>query len=195
MNGKIVSFVLVLVVASILNPVDGACTDRSNTDDKSAESDSIASSVSNFFMEVGCSIKHGAKSVKDGVENGFKFIKSKVSSEHEHEHEHDHNGTIPFDEHDRLHEHVPLGGKNDPITFPDNDHKLSVQPIKTTVTTDKPITTITTQAALTTIITDTTTNNAAPGVTLDDRTALQTPNICPEGHVLVDDVCRKDSGF
>lgn len=37
--------------------------------------------ISGFFSDLGCSIKHGAIKVKDGVQDGYKYIKEKVTSD------------------------------------------------------------------------------------------------------------------
>lgn len=70
-------FVLCAVlVVFVTKTVDGGCVNRSDGDD----SDEEHSSVSDFFHNVGCSIRSGAKKVKDGVETGYNFIKDKVKS-------------------------------------------------------------------------------------------------------------------
>lgn len=65
-----------VLVAIVTKTVEGGCANRSDGDDTDQEH----SSVSDFFHNVGCSIRSGAKKVKDGVETGYNFIKDKVKS-------------------------------------------------------------------------------------------------------------------
>lgn len=223
---------LFLIVIAISGSVKGACTERGTATDlnKQSETDSIASSLGNFFMDVGCGIKSGAKSVKDSVETGYKFLKSKITSD-EHNETNGHEIDRPYDL-----PHVPLAPETGSLVQPHHrqyqsemqitqqypsqmqsnhqypsevqsgqQYPLDVQTgqqyssdvqsgnqyqseIQTGIQypSEDPL-----QIGQQSMYETTTKRN----LTLDDRTALQTPDVCSQGEVRVGDKCRKTSGF
>lgn len=79
---KTTMFVLVVVLASVClttTTVSAACTERPA--DGNNATDSAVDKVSNFFVEVGCTIKSGAERVKERVESGYNYLKSKITPE------------------------------------------------------------------------------------------------------------------
>lgn len=77
--GKNTMFVLIVVLASAYlttQTVNAACTERP-PDNTTA--DTAVDKVSNFFVEVGCTIKSGAERVKERVESGYNYLKSKIT--------------------------------------------------------------------------------------------------------------------
>lgn len=79
-TGKNMMLVLIVVLASVClttTTVNAACTERQA--DTNATSDSAVDKVSNFFVEVGCTIKSGADRVKERVESGYNYLKSKIT--------------------------------------------------------------------------------------------------------------------
>lgn len=80
---KTTMLVLVVVLASVClttTTVSAACTERP-ADSNNSTSDSAVDKVSNFFVEVGCTIKSGAERVKERVESGYNYLKSKITPE------------------------------------------------------------------------------------------------------------------
>lgn len=81
-------FLLCAVLFSVTNfirPVDSGCTNRPNNNDDTTNTTlpndgDEHSSVSEFFHNVGCSLRSGAKKVKESVESGINFVKSRVQS-------------------------------------------------------------------------------------------------------------------
>lgn len=78
--GKNTMFVLIVVLASVClttTTVNAACTERPA--DNSTTDNSAVDKVSNFFVEVGCTLKSGAERVKERVESGYNYLKSKIT--------------------------------------------------------------------------------------------------------------------
>lgn len=79
--GKGTMFVLIVVLASAYlttQTVNAACTERP-ADNSTA--DTAVDKVSNFFVEVGCTFKSGAERIKERVESGYNYLKSKITPE------------------------------------------------------------------------------------------------------------------
>lgn len=79
--GKNTMIALIVVLASVYlttQTVHAACTER--PDDNSTDGTAV-DKVSNFFVEVGCTIKSGAERVKERVESGYNYLKSKITPE------------------------------------------------------------------------------------------------------------------
>lgn len=96
-------FVLLVVLASAYlttQTVNAACTDRPV--DNSTVDASAVDKMSNFFVEVGCTIKSGAERVKERVESGYNYLKSKITPDDMK------NGTL-------------TGTNDDHITFQEDD--------------------------------------------------------------------------
>lgn len=80
--------------------------------------------ISGFFSDLGCSIKHGAVKVKEGVQDGYKYIKEKVSSDSD---EHQTQGQVQTignqqlegesDIYKQIRESVPIESTSSPISF------------------------------------------------------------------------------
>lgn len=171
---KIAIFLLIGALASVLIAVDAACVERDIKDHNATET--AVDKLSNFFMDVGCSIKSGAEKVKERVESGYNYLKSKIddsdnrnkTSKEIHieskpnkpiENKHD-------DEHKEPNEDDLLN--DDRITFKDQDSEISPQDITTELPVNKTL------------------------VSIDDRTALTAPEMCPQDEVKVDGKCRKN---
>lgn len=78
---KSTMLVLAVVLAGVClttTTVSAACTERL-ADNNNSTSDSAVDKVSNFFVEVGCTIKSGAERVKERVESGYNYLKSKIT--------------------------------------------------------------------------------------------------------------------
>lgn len=71
-------FLGVVIYASAMIAVDAACADRYEADNPS---NSTVDKVSNFFMEVGCTLRSGAQRVKERVEHGYNYLKGKITSD------------------------------------------------------------------------------------------------------------------
>lgn len=95
-TGKIVIVVLTFAFASV-TMVNAACVERPETNSTHTAMDK----VSDFFSDVGCTIKSGAGRVKDSVENGFNYIKSKITPD-DAEHPLTESQTMPTDLGDRM---------------------------------------------------------------------------------------------
>lgn len=171
---KSVIFLLVVAFASALIGVDAACVERVTKDNNSTES--TVDKLSNFFMEVGCSLKSGAEKVKERVESGYNYLKSKI----------DDSPTNNKTTKDTTPEPTKLTSENeldnkqkhpskdellnsDRITFKDDDIIDSSQDVTTA---------------------QTPTNGTAVNVT--NRTAINAPEICPQGEVMIDGKCRQN---
>lgn len=179
---KSVILLLVVVLACVLIKVDASCIDRDVKDHNSTES--TVDKVSNFFMEVGCTLKSGAEKVKEKVESGYNYLKSKIDdSTHKNKtitenkteiNEHDSKAEPKeIDESKVATEELPLMDDGR-ITFKDEDSEISPIDIKTT---ELPKTT--------------TSSNNNSTVELDNRTAIDTPSICPQGQERINGQCRK----
>lgn len=83
MEAQLRIFLLVGLLAFLANEVNCGCAERTGPDNDENSGNDDESSVSNFFSNIGCSIKSGAKKVKESVEDGYKFIKTKLSSSDE----------------------------------------------------------------------------------------------------------------
>lgn len=160
---KSTMFVLVVVLASVCfttTTVNAACAERAA--DNNNATDTAVDKVSNFFVEVGCTIKSGAERVKERVESGYNYLKSKITPEDMK------NQTMTDD---------ALSTDGDRITFKEDDENAapgaggSLQ--------------ATTPAAMRNE------QNRAQKVEIADRTALVAPEFCAEGEVLVNSKCRK----
>lgn len=166
-------FLLVVTLANIMFVVNAACVERPEATNSTA--DSAVDKVSNFFMEVGCTLKSGAERVKERVESGYNYLKAKITPD-----DLKANSTT-------LNDLKPRIPDNDRITFKDSpedaliEHGLIEQvEIATELTTS-------TESSITGV------NNTT--VTIDDRTALTAPEMCPQGEVKVDGKCRKNVDF
>lgn len=76
---KTAIFLGIVIYACAMIAVDAACADRN--EENNSTSDSTVDKVSNFFMEVGCTLKSGAERVKERVEHGYNYLKSKITSD------------------------------------------------------------------------------------------------------------------
>lgn len=75
--GKVAILVLIVAYASAtLMVVNGNCVDRKATN---STSESAMDKVSNFFEEMGCTIKDGAGRVKEHIESGYNYLKEKMT--------------------------------------------------------------------------------------------------------------------
>lgn len=75
-SNNIVIFSIIVVIACGTTTVDAACVDRENVN---STSDSAMDKVSNFFVDIGCTIRSGADKVKERVESGYNYLKSKIT--------------------------------------------------------------------------------------------------------------------
>lgn len=73
---KRVIWLLIVTLASVMIAVDANCIDRDPTEANSTES--TMDKVSNFFIEVGCTLRSGADKVKESVKNGYDYVKTKL---------------------------------------------------------------------------------------------------------------------
>lgn len=111
-TGKTANFLLIVTIASVMTTVNAACVERQQS--TNSTSDSAVDKVSNFFVEVGCTIKSGAERVKERVESGYNYIKSKITPDDVK------NGTISDNK-------VPLAQPDDRITFKDEQGSANDQ--------------------------------------------------------------------
>lgn len=165
--------IFLLIIALTHSLTEGACTERTDTVTstdqlKPNESESVSTSVSNFFTDVGCSIKSGAKAVKERVQSGYQFIRRKI--------ENDDSATNPT-EHNNNGRQDNFNSKEE-SKFIDNHPQVPLAPFDDQIVFDGPIQTTT-----------------PVGFSLDDRVALTAPTICRKGERLVNDRCRKVSDF
>lgn len=65
------SFATVFVLICLALSVHCGCEDKKDD------------GISGFFSDIGCSIKHGAIKVKEGVQDGYEYIKDKVTDSDE----------------------------------------------------------------------------------------------------------------
>lgn len=159
---KNMMFVLVVVLASVClttTKVNAACTERPADN---STSDSAADKVSNFFVEVGCTIKSGAERVKERVESGYNYLKSKMTPE-----DMKNNQTMADG---------PSTPSDDRITFKDDEFPENMAPGMGGSLH------VTTPAGV-----------YKRRLEVVDRTALIAPEMCPEGHVLLNGKCREDA--
>lgn len=119
-----VIFFVIVTIASVTTTVSAACVDRQAAN---ATSDSTMDKVSNFFVDIGCTLKSGADKVKERVESGYNYIKSKITPDDVK------NATM-------IDNKVPLAKSDDRITFKDdqssNDPEMNASEITTTSTND-----------------------------------------------------------
>lgn len=160
-----------LIIALTHSLTEGACTERTDTAStdqiKPNESDSVSTSVSNFFTDIGCNIKSGAKSVKERVQSSYQFLKQKITN--------DESVTNPTEINNGQHDDL---NSNPNLAQLDQIPKVPLAPEEDRIVFDGPI--------------DTTT---PAGATIDDRISLTAPTICQKGERLDGDRCRKVSGF
>lgn len=171
---------LLIIIALAHSLIEGACTDRTDTAStdqfKPNETDSVSTSVSNFFTDFGCSIKSGAKTIKERVQSSYQFLKQKITN--------DESVTNPTE--------INNGQQsNDFNSYPKvplaPEEKRSIDQLSTVPLTPEedrivfngPIETFTTPAQ----------------ISLDDRIALTAPTICRKGERLDNGSCRKVSNF
>lgn len=157
-------FVLIVVLASVClttTTVNAACAERPN-DNNNATSDSAVDKVSNFFVDIGCTIKTGAERVKERVESGYNYLKSKITPD-------DMKNQTMIDD------NTAPGTDGDRITFKEDDENAAMGGSLQA----------TTPAAMHNP------RNVPGKVDITDRTALIAPEFCAEGEVLVDSKCRK----
>lgn len=171
---KRVSFLLFVAFASVLVTIDAGCIDRDVKEHNATET--TVDKLSNFFVEVGCTLKSGAEKVKERVESGYNYLKSKIDDStnsnktmKETKPESDvHNLNVEPKSLD-----VPKAAiedqfyNDDRITFKDSDE------------TDNVPQEITTEAVATT------------DVSVDNRNALVAPVMCKEDEEMVDGKCRE----
>lgn len=104
--------------------MSAACVDRQNAN---ATSDSAMDKVSNFFVDIGCTLKSGADKVKERVESGYNYIKSKITPDDVK------NATMTDN-------NITLAQSDDRITFKDDqgssDPEMSATEITITSTND-----------------------------------------------------------
>lgn len=166
---------LIVTLANVMFAVNAACVERSEATNSTAES--AVDKVSNFFMEVGCTLKSGAERVKERVESGYNYLKTKITPD-----DLKANSTT-------LNDLKPSIPHDDRITFKDSpedgliEHEIA-QIAQVEIATEL---TTSTESSITGV------NNTA--VTIDDRTALTAPEMCPQGEVKVDGKCRKNVDF
>lgn len=66
--------------AMVTKPVNSGCATRSEGAEKGAADEEEQSGVSDFLHNFGCSLRSGAKKVKDSVESGYNYLKTKVQT-------------------------------------------------------------------------------------------------------------------
>lgn len=166
-------FLLIVTLVNVMFAVNAACVERPEATTNST-AESAVDKVSNFFMEVGCTLKSGAERVKERVESGYNYLKAKITPE-----DLKTNSTTLND----LKQSIP---HDDRITFKDSpedgliEHEMAQVDIATELTTS-------TESSITEV------NNTT--VKIDDRVALSAPEMCPQGEVKVDGKCRKNVDF
>lgn len=165
-------FLVIVTLANVMFAVNAGCVDRPEAINSTAES--AMDKVSNFFMEVGCTFRSGAEKVKERVESGYNYLKSKITPDEFK------NSTTQND----VKANIP---NDDRITFKDSPEdgliEYGMQPTAEIETT-------TIEVASSTLSSINGVNNT--GVTIDDRTALTAPEMCPQGEVKINGKCRKD---
>lgn len=171
--------IFLLIIALTHSLTEGACTERTDTAStdqvKPNESDSVSTSVSNFFADVGCTIKSGAKAVKERVQSGYHFLKQKVTNDdgvtNPTEINDNHNGQ-PLNDFNSY-SNIPLAPEEN--KFIDQLPKVPLAPEDDRIVFNGPIETST--------------------IAVDDRISLTAPTICRKGERLENDRCRKVSNF
>lgn len=167
-------FLLIVTLANVMFTVNAACVERLEATNSTAES--AVDKVSNFFMEVGCTLKSGAERVKERVESGYNYLKAKITPE-----DLKANSTT-------LNDLKPSIPDDDRITFKDSPEdgliEQEVEIAQVEIATELTTSTVSSIPGV---------NNTA--VTIDDRTALTAPEMCPQGEVKVDGKCRKNVDF
>lgn len=153
---------IVLLASACLTTVNAAaCIERPL--DNNSTSDSAVDKVSNFFVEVGCTIKSGAERVKERVESSYNYLKSKITPEDMKNQTLADGQTTPADDRitfkeDEQPDNMAAGiGGSVQATTPAGVHKM---PEKFQVV---------------------------------DRTALIAPEMCAEGQVYINGKCRLDA--
>lgn len=186
---KTALLLLIVLAAVVLNSVKAAYIDPSENNEKDLTSDN--ENQSSFLSDIGDVIKSSVKKVKEKVETGYDYIKTKVSSPNnknkdigETEDPSENGNESRFHRHQNKSTPKP---NEDRITFLQNenvDMKDEDLPLSTFYEINE-----TTQK---TIYKDEKQKNET---ILIDRTALDAPNICQKDEVYVDGVCRKKAPF
>lgn len=162
-TGKMANLLLIVMIASVMATVNAACVERQQNANSTSEN--TMDKVSNFFVEVGCSIKSGAEKVKERVESGYNYLKSKITPDDVK------NGTIADNK-------VPLAQKDDRITFKDEQGAANDQAMNSPDgETSEPG------------------SGEPKTIELIDRTAITAPEMCPKGYKRIDDMCREVYNF
>lgn len=171
-------FIIALIIINCNSLTEGACTERTDTAStdqiKPNESDSVSTSVSNFFTDVGCSIRSGAKAVKERVQSGYRFIKQKITNDdrvtNPTEMNNNHNGQ-PVD-FNSYYPNIPLAPEE--YKYIDPVSKVPLAPEDDRIVFNGPIETST-----------------LAQFSLDDRIALTAPTICRKGERFDNNRCKK----
>lgn len=170
-------FLLIVTLANVMIVANAACADRLDANSSNSTSDSTVDKMSNFFMEVGCTIKSGAEKVKEKFESGYNYIKSKVTpDEFKNATQSDvkpmNDGSLPQD---------------DRITFKDNPED-ALNGNESSPPESSP-----TEANTVVGATDVTiTYPDVTAIVVEDRTALDAPEMCSQGEVKTKGKCRKE---
>lgn len=150
--------VLPLVILNFLalTSVHGGCVNRSENDEVNSENKDTESGVSEFFTNLKCDITTGAKKVKGQIEDGYVYIKKKITS-HTSEEENDKRRENPDTNNDQA------------IVFNDDDKKVI------------PLAPWPDQPTQPTVL-----SNSSTTQTIDTRVAISAPKICSKQNQKVD---------
>lgn len=164
-------FLSVALLGIFTISVSGGCAERIASVNENSAKDDNSSSVTDLIADIGCSIQRGAKKVKDSVEDGYRILKEKLSS--------------AVDENDKISnikgEVDQSSNRNnvvsdDRITFMDNQEQDGGE-------TDEVTTEHESLIKLEPMQPDNANKTVAFNITLDDRTSLSAPEMCPKGYV------------
>lgn len=250
-SSKTVFYAFIVTVAIQIITINGANIDRidANREDVTKQEDSsLSGSVSSFFSDMNDGLKNRMKVIRDSFENGYKYVKNKLSTEtknatvqnnaHESEAKEKldedritfknedgsvQKGPVTQDDSmsapkvpmvdDKIVEQVPIAEKKKEEKVPLAEDKIVEQvPIaeekkeekiplaeednapKVPLATDAPKVPLehTEVPTSVTIVADVANST---DVFVDDRTALQAPEMCGEGEKKIDGTCRKVSDF
>lgn len=162
---------VVVTLSNVLFAVNAGCVDRPEATNTT---ETAADKVSNFFMEVGCTLKSGAEKVKERVESSYNYLKSKIT---------------PDEFKNSTHNDVKPP-TDDRITFKDNpeDTMLGHEQSPPEMATELPVP-ISTSTSTATAPSVNGANNTI--VSIDDRATLVAPEMCKENEVKIKGVCQE----
>lgn len=188
----------VLLVAVLIVSVHSGCVERDRRETISESKSNIGSGITGFFSNLRCEIQNGARQVKETVEDGYNYVKQKLSTNNETDENIENDGIDENDEidnNDRIDENIQNDDSknnnngtisilnNDRIIFKNDDEESTTEQVRTSA----PIM----NGSLLLVSARPVTLNVLNknNVTVVDRNAISAPIVCPNGQRLVDQKC------